>query len=122
MKIEDLKVYDPKQDGLDFQSYSKEYDSLFAINMKKAYDFNDSLYQKIQNSKVESGVTLDKFLDDFFANQDNIVAVVFVDGKLYSQLDRTSYKKLNLDEIAKETGSIPFAFSYFPEVEEYLKK
>ena len=125
MDIQDVKVYDPKQDGLDFETYRKAYDAAMAVNRKAAYAMNDGLFQKVENSEVEHGRTLGAFLNDedgFFQNHSETVAVLFMDGRFHSQYDREGYKTLELDKLAQQSNAIPFAFSYFPEVDEYLRK
>lgn len=125
MDIKDVKVYDPKQDGLDFETYRKAYDAAMAVNRRAAYAMHGGLFQKVEDSEVEHGRTLGAFLNDakgFFQNHPETVAVLFMDGRFHSQYDREGYKTLELDKLAQQSNSLPFAFSHFPEVDEYLQK
>jgi len=105
MKLEDIKVYDPKRDGLDFETYSNAYKAAEAVNRNAAYAMHDGLVRKVQKSPVgDTGITLADFLspeDGFFSLNTGVLAVVFMDGKFHSKYNREEFKSLDVDELAK---------------------
>ena len=131
MDITNIKAYDPKQDGLDFQNFKAAYYTAHTINPSAAYAMSDGLIGRVLKSEVESGVTLKQLLfekDGFFDAQrhnhpnNRIVAVLFMDGKFHSKYTRANYTSVDLDKLAEEANSIPFMLSCFPEIDQYLRE
>lgn len=114
MDIHDIKVYNPKDDGLDYKAYLK-IKAYFEKLSTKAFDiFNKGLAKKVLNSKIDKNTNLREFL---FGEKGYLVkrqiSVIFLDGKHHSTYPSDiSPSSDDLEKFAKATNSIPFAFSF----------
>ena len=120
--IKEIKVYDPKQDGLDFQTYERAFLAVEQVSPRAADLLLDGLHNRILKSKVDGQKTLREFLfgkDGYFSGKETFAAVMFLDGRFKEEYNIPTYP--NLDTIANETNSIPLMFFHDPEGEHYLK-
>ena len=119
MNIQEIRVYDPKRDGLDYQTYKRAYAVAQAVNQRAADAIMDGLVHGVLMSQFEQGKTLQEFLHGskgFFSRHHEIQAVLFIDGKFNSEYRLLSSITSNVDEIAEANNSIPFVFGIAPEL------
>lgn len=113
MDIKDLKVYDPKSDGITAEKVREISEAIDKMHPRASYFFKDGLTEKVLDSKIAgNGLTLRKFLSgkNGYLAKKGEVCVVFMDGKFHSEYNGSNFP--DLDKLEKETNSIPFAFSY----------
>lgn len=129
MDLEEIKVYNPKEDGFDYDVFKKTYNFLskrYGIGV--ANNFQELINNKVLDSRVEGKETLreylwgldEKGLDGYFEdNEEEIEGVIIMDGKV-----RAKYKSLNeipnekdLETLAKAFDSMTFVYSAPPLIE-----
>jgi len=120
--IEDIKVYNPKEKGINYETIK----AVEKINPEAAYRLIVGLYEAVSQSRVGENLTLNDYLflpglsrttnntGGYFARNPNVSAVLFMDGKFHSQYNGAEQLRVNLEELAKGFGSIPFMFSQDP--------
>jgi len=117
-EIEAIHVYNPSQDGLDWQTYLKAVTALSEINPTALRVMQVGLADRVGNSIVDKGLTLNDYLggeDGFWRRNPEIKTVVFADGKYHSH-NNEYLLEADLERIAAETNSIPYQFSWSPDI------
>ena len=118
-QIEKIRVYNPRVVGIDYAGYRV----MCALSTAAAHFVHKGMASKALESDVAPGITLDTYLhgpEGYFATHPAIGAVVFVDGKFHSRHDQREARELDLDQIARETGAIPLAFTHDSAIEAML--
>lgn len=121
IKIEDIKVYNSKNDEITYKVFSNLSDNVrhTSINLcnKIAELVGDGITSVTLNSSVAEGVSLKQFLysenGGYFNREENkeVTAVVFADGKFHSSYSRPGRPStLDIEEIGKKTKSVPTYF------------
>ncbi len=113
--IRDLKVYDPKSDGITFQKWPQGHEALRAIQPRFEYLLSEALYLRVHRDKVAEGLSLKDYLEGFFEAQPASM-VVFVDGRFHSQYAEPY--TLDGEALARETNSVPLMFHHPIETDE----
>jgi hypothetical protein len=126
IEIRNIKVYDPLDDGIDAKAYRKIKAYLERFSTQAYYVFHDGLQEKVLKSKLEKNTTLDEFLfgeKGYLKRGGGENTIIFLNGRFYAEYKGSEiFQAPDLDQIAKETNSIPFAFSYSSSMNEYFKK
>ena len=85
--IPDIRVYNPKMDGIDLKNYNKIRLYLKKFGTNVSYFFKKGLNEKVLDSKLDKGVTLRDFLSgkkgyfkDYFKKDSNSKILIFIDG------------------------------------------
>ncbi len=117
--IQDIAVYNPMSDGLDYQEYQKRYWAAHERSPQGAYAINDGLYDKVLASVVGNGMTLEDFLfgkGGYLTKDPEGTAVIFVNGRFHSEYHgAANYCLIDLELLNKEANRIHFMFSWLPE-------
>lgn len=126
VKIQDLRVYDPMRDGLDFVTYNKLYSVVSSVSAVAANAMFDGIQAKVEESPIRDGQTLREFLygsEGFFPAHRDIRAVLFMNGRFLADYTDEGWKHLSLEEVAIKSNAIPFLFFSLPsQVEAYLQQ
>lgn len=122
INIQDIRVYDPKSDGIDFRTYKKAFYSAYRVNHELAYALHRGLIERVEDSRInEEGTTLRQFLDKFFSRQHGFVGVLFMDGRLDSQYyNRNRFP--DIEALSEEANAIPFMFTHDEAVDQWLRE
>lgn len=112
--IPDIRVYNPKTDGIDLKNYNQIKSYLKGFGANVLYFFEKGLNERVLDSKIEKGITLRDFLlgeEGYFKTDSRKKVLIFIDGGFYSRSDLENIEE-KIDELAERKNSIPFAFSH----------
>jgi hypothetical protein len=114
INIGNIKVYNPKDDGLDAKRYNEIINSLSKLSPTACNVFEDNLENRVLDSKIEGNLTLRDFLlgEDGYLRKYPEMTVIFIDGKWKSTYLNKDIDSKTLNKLMEETNSIPFAFRY----------
>ena len=113
-ELNQFKVYDPKEDGIDFKTYQDAFCKIQLINPKLAEILHEGLVEEVLNSNVGGYRTLNDALygeNKYFSSNPDVYSVLFMDGRFHSQYDKNNHDELNLKRLGEEANSIPFMFT-----------
>lgn len=133
LDIRAIKVYDPKDDGLDYETCQQMLMAAKEVTDEAAYLIWDGLVERVASSKINGEETLTDFLyvnseapkdaaQSYFTRNPDIKAVVFMDGKFHSEYDQESLDKLAVEHLPKENNAVPFIFMNSLKADVYLKE
>lgn len=122
--IREIRVYDPKVHGLDFQTYLKACLGAGTINLAAAQSILEGLSDRVECSEVAPGLSLREYLrgeHGYFARNPNVFGVLFFNGRFDSEYDGELWEGVNFARISQEENAIVFPFSDRPQAESLEK-
>ena len=112
MRIDEIRVYDPRNDGVNYDMY-KEFCRRYGKLCPEAVPiFRTGLFQRMSASEVDGGKTLHDHLygeNGFFDSNPEVREAVFVNGELH-RFYRIHDQEPDLEHLLHEIQAIPFSF------------
>jgi hypothetical protein len=119
--IDQFTVYDPKQDGIDYQKFKK----VFQIDKIAATELLGGLTAKmLLSTDGKSPETLYDFLfgpeermiSGYFATNPEIMGVIFFEGKFYDKMLNQRFPNGYVEFLAEKNNSIPLVVFNDPDL------